>query len=42
MTQKISQSFKIQAVEKALSRNSQTTIEEISKNLGVSRSSLYR
>jgi transposase len=42
MTQKISQSFKIQAVKKVLSRNDQTTIEDISKTLGVARSSLYR
>lgn len=42
MIKKFSQSFKIQAVEKALIRNDQTTIEEVAEQLGVARSTLSR
>jgi transposase-like protein len=42
MSQKYTEGFKIQAVEKALSRSIETTLTEIAETLGVSRSALSR
>jgi transposase-like protein len=42
MSQKFTEEFKIQAVEKALSRSPEITRVEISETLGVSRSALQR
>ena len=40
MAKRYPESFKLQAVEKVLNRSSETTLEEISSTLGVSRSAL--
>ncbi|MBE9526556.1 MAG: transposase [Proteobacteria bacterium] len=42
MTKRYTESFKIQAVEKVLSRTNGTTIEEISNRLGVGLSTIVR
>ena len=42
MSKKFNQSFKIQAVEKALNRGSEVSIVDVSTSLGVSRSALQR
>ena len=42
MSQKFTQGFKIQAVEKALNRSSEITLVEMADTLGVSRSALQR
>ena len=42
MSQKFTEGFKIQAVEKALNRSSEITLVEMAETLGVSRSALQR
>jgi transposase-like protein len=42
MSQKYTEGFKIQAVEKALTRTTETTLTEIAETLGISRSALSR
>ena len=42
MSQKYTEGFKIQAVEKALNRATETTLTEIAESLGISRSALSR
>jgi len=42
MSQRFTEGFKIQAVEKALSRSPEITLVEIAETLGVSRSALQR
>jgi len=42
MSQKYTEGFKIQAVEKALNRSSEITLPEMANTLGISRSSLQR
>ncbi len=42
MSQKYTEGFKIQAVEKALNRSPEITLSEMSETLGVSRSALQR
>lgn len=42
MSQKYTEGFKIQAVEKALSRSSEISLTEMAKKLGISRSALQR
>ena len=42
MSQKFSEGFKIQAVEKALNRSSEITLVELAETLGISLSSLRR
>jgi len=42
MSQKYTEGFKIQAVEKALNRSSEITLTEMANTLGISRSSLQR
>jgi transposase-like protein len=42
MSQKFTEGFKIQAVEKALNRSPEITLVELAQTLGVSRSALQR
>lgn len=42
MTKRFTESFKLQAVEKALTRTEGTTLEEITERLGIGRSTLTR
>jgi transposase-like protein len=42
MSQKYTEGFKIQAVEKALNRTSEISLPEMAKTLGISRSTLQR
>ena len=42
MRAKFSQSFKVQAVEKALNRNNVTSLKEISDSLGIGQSTLQK
>lgn len=42
MSSKFTQSFKIQAVEKALSRNGETSLRDVSDSLGVSLSPMNK
>ncbi len=42
MTKRFTESFKLQAVEKALTRTEGTTLEEITERLGIARSTLTR
>jgi transposase-like protein len=42
MSQKFTEGFKIQAVEKALNRSPEISLTEMAKSLGISRSTLQR